>query len=545
MIKQEKSYLPRENFFENKSKKNTIINEIKRSKEKIALEESLSMKNYVNNVVIPEVKFFSSVGIRKRRFKINENWSNLNISRIEDLLSVHSIKADVIEIEGDTYLYTSIYPEENAMFTWNSFEGQIYDLIESIIHNNVKEHIINASLNNLNELTLSIPENFRNIYYISIISNIFNKNSIEVSYDLKNNFEEVKLSWNEHANEIKTTTIENIFDGVINFDIKKKVKEIENEVEFIVFEGFRKMKDVRLKLDELLSKLESNYNYTDLYMGSIASTDVVIRNVEILLDIISAVKIEYANIVKKIIALSHKHMFKDDLYSLVLELSEFQKNYELSDVAKTYLKEIDNIFKYCFKSIQKVKSSVTKMVLIYKDKKADFMINPGVVENINILLELPEKLDLKSLDIVNKKDIELFYQPFDIEFYNDLLSKIELNKIDYDSNSINIAVKEDIEEYFESNNSNNNYNENKSKYKYSDYLNPYEQTCEIEERGNRRLKDNRNDEIYENINVNYNGEPVKKEVSLKALDLDANTMKYYGYLATFFITIVLIVMLLV
>lgn len=150
--------LKKDNLLDMKKKKVTIISELKQMKaitQKNEIDEGIY---FIENTIIPEMIDYATVGIRKRRFQLDNNWRTETILKIEEKIKELGLDCIVDTDNLDNkYLYILIphhvlkNSNSNIDFSgWNKFDTPIYSIIEDAVHNIIKPAIFEADSKNIN-----------------------------------------------------------------------------------------------------------------------------------------------------------------------------------------------------------------------------------------------------------------------------------------------------------------------------------------------------------------------------------------------------------
>lgn len=262
--------LKKDNLLDMKKKKVTIISELKQMKaitQKNEIDEGIY---FVENTIIPEIIDYATVGIRKRRFQINNNWRTETILKIEEKIKELGLDCIVDTDNLDNkYLYIliphHILKNNNSCIDfsgWNKFDTPIYSIIEDAVHNIIKPAIFEADSKNINSLTIEVPDILNNIFCFAILLEILKENQIEVDVNLTDNPKLLNISWDLNKETVNTITLESRFTNIINFknNTKLDTKNIDlNKLEYTLQIALDHLEKLLVDSQANLISLEKDY----------------------------------------------------------------------------------------------------------------------------------------------------------------------------------------------------------------------------------------------------------------------------------------------
>lgn len=465
-----------------KKKKVTIINELKQKKAIVQKKEINEALLFVEKTIIPELLYYLEVGIRKRRFCLDNNWTNETLNKIEEYLKELGLESSIeIDIDNIKKLYVLVpiktiennSKSNNIDFSlWNKFETPVYHFIEDIVHNIVKPAIFKADSQNINNLIVEIPNILNNNVCLSIFLRILEENQIKVDFDILNNPNILQISWDSNEEKIKTTNFENVFSGVINFNNKKTKKHQDTYCLNTKLEiELNSLKKLLIDLKESLISLEKEYNRFLLLKGNnlfqmnfnysikryFKSVDLLYRYLKPMADSLS----DYiekedisdninGNILKSIKELINNRQLNslEKLCTELINIQEENKKIFISIIKRFSLADIkNNITDYCDYSY------ITKLYN-YSNLKFNGMFFEGLIDEkiLNAIDFFYKEFEKESIDcILKEKNINFSIKDSNNIEYNEPLKNIvnaNSKKKDIDKEDVIDEYKDLVEDCF-------------------------------------------------------------------------------------------------
>ena len=441
--------LKKDNLLEMKKKKVSIINELKQKKVMLQKKETNEAISFIEKTIIPELVYYLGVGIRKRRFSLDNNWTSETLTKIEDTLTNVGLECFIdTDVHNNKKLYVlapietieNNYNSNTIDFScWNKFDTPMYSFIEDTVHNIIKPAVFEADSQNINNLIIELPDNLNNIFCLSILFKVLEENQIKVDFDVLNNPNNLKISWDIKEETFNVIDFEDRFSNIINFNNQKT----ENPEDITLLRSkleveLNALKKLLIDLKSSLLSLEKNYKGFLLTKGNnlfqmnfnysikryFNSVDLLYRYIKPMINDLSYY-IEKGNIsdnincdlLNSIKELINRHEITP-LEKLCTELIDIQKENKglFTSIIKTF-SSIDiknNITDDC-------DSSYIKKLSNYANLKFNGMFLEGVIDEklSNAIDFFYNKFNKESVDyILNEKNINFSIKDSDNVEYN-------------------------------------------------------------------------------------------------------------------------------